>query len=367
MDSVEGDLSILTFGQVDVFALGSYDLIYSAVDSFGNRSEVDRTVEVVDTKAPIIDLIGDAEVDHPVNVPYIEPGAVAYDSFEGAVAVSVEGNVDQSTIGAYTLVYTAVDSSGNEGSVSRLVEVLPAVAVVSDSVEGVAGTEVVVPFSVYNFEGVSGLQFSLDWDASIAELITEDGGSGPLKPKISQVANIQLGEVPFPIVGPQNFAIMSETNGGKMTFLWDEAFVPDQGRSLDDATVMFALHFKLIGEAGSRTTIRVMDDPTPYKVVPAAEGETFLAYTSDANIHILNTVQLAGKVFFLISNSSIHGAQVKVETDEETATILTDSNGSYALNLLSSARYLFDVSFGDPEKPSKALMSPTSSICERIS
>ena len=46
--------------------------------------------------------------------------------------------------------------------------------------------------------------------------------------------------------------------------VWDE-FDPQNGRSLDDESVLFALHFTLIGNAGDTGVIRLSDDPTPFK------------------------------------------------------------------------------------------------------
>ncbi|MDG0968316.1 MAG: family 16 glycosylhydrolase [Porticoccaceae bacterium] len=75
-------------------------------------------------KAPYITLIGGATVDHEQATPYIDSGASANDYTDGPLDVTVTGSVDEETAGIYTLVYSAVDTEGNQASsVSRQVTV----------------------------------------------------------------------------------------------------------------------------------------------------------------------------------------------------------------------------------------------------
>ena len=54
-------------------------------DSSGNAAtEVTRTVNVTDTTAPVITLVGDAEITVEVGTTYIRPtGATASDNYDG--------------------------------------------------------------------------------------------------------------------------------------------------------------------------------------------------------------------------------------------------------------------------------------------
>ena len=110
---------------VDVNTLGSYTITYTATDFYGNSSTVTRTVNVADTTAPVITLIGNATLTVLLGSDYEESGATAFD-LSGDVSDSLEitGTVDTTTEGEYTLTYTAVDESGNSATVTRTVIVI---------------------------------------------------------------------------------------------------------------------------------------------------------------------------------------------------------------------------------------------------
>ena len=73
-DNYDGDISadIVTVNNVDTsVVIGSYTVTYNVTDSSGNAaSEVTRTVSVTDTTAPVITLVGDAEVTVEVGSAY---------------------------------------------------------------------------------------------------------------------------------------------------------------------------------------------------------------------------------------------------------------------------------------------------------
>ena len=63
-DNYDGDITadIVTVNNVDVTSvIGSYTVTYNVTDDAGNAAtEVTRTVNVTDTTAPVITLVGDA-------------------------------------------------------------------------------------------------------------------------------------------------------------------------------------------------------------------------------------------------------------------------------------------------------------------
>ncbi len=117
-DNYDGDISanIVVSGTVDTSTLGAYTLSYDVSDSSSNSATtVTRTVNVVDTTAPVITLLGDDPVTIEVGSTYTDAGATATDNYDGDISANivVSGTVDTSTLGAYTLSYDVVDSSGN--------------------------------------------------------------------------------------------------------------------------------------------------------------------------------------------------------------------------------------------------------------
>lgn len=105
-------------GNVDTATLGTYTLIYTAVDDKDSAS-VERAVIVVDTTPPEIALKGGKTTGVSCGEPFVEPGASALDSCQGSVPVTISGSVDPNVQGRYTISYTAVDAGNNTRTVTR--------------------------------------------------------------------------------------------------------------------------------------------------------------------------------------------------------------------------------------------------------
>jgi beta-glucanase (GH16 family) len=113
-----------------------------------------QTTSQADNTAPVITLDGPATVEVVQGQSYNEAGATASDAVDGEVDVEISGEVDNQTIGTYTIRYSAVDQAGNEASVSRTVQVVAAHT--SDSIElvvfanGMAGSTWDAGFGAYD-------------------------------------------------------------------------------------------------------------------------------------------------------------------------------------------------------------------------
>ncbi len=113
-DNSAEDIQAMVTGTVDVTTLGTYTLRYDATDASGNSSEVNRTVEVVDTTKPVITLKGAKTMTIELDGTFTDPGATVTDNSKEVLTVSVSGaTVDPTTIGTYKICYDATDSSGN--------------------------------------------------------------------------------------------------------------------------------------------------------------------------------------------------------------------------------------------------------------
>ena len=117
-DNEDGDLTanVVVTGSVNHNVLGSYVLLYNVTDSGGNPAvEKTRTVNVVDTTAPVITLVGANPVTLEVGTAYVEPGYTATDNYNGNItgSVIVTGSVNHMVLGSYVLRYNVSDSSGN--------------------------------------------------------------------------------------------------------------------------------------------------------------------------------------------------------------------------------------------------------------
>ena len=95
-------------------------ITYSATDTAGNEAEpVVRTIRVVDQDAPVITLLGDANITHGAGCP----GARWNDSVDGNGG-DANGTVNSQVPGTYLITYTYTDSSGNSAvPVTRTIQV----------------------------------------------------------------------------------------------------------------------------------------------------------------------------------------------------------------------------------------------------
>ncbi len=110
---------------VNVNALGSYLIQYSATDSSGNVSSLTRTVNVVDNTAPTLIVSGPDTLTVEVFGSVAMPQLTATDNYDQQVQVNMNGTYDLTQLGVYSVTFTAEDASGNQSaSVSRFIKVV---------------------------------------------------------------------------------------------------------------------------------------------------------------------------------------------------------------------------------------------------
>ena len=124
MDDHHGGTSVTSSGTVDTNTVGTYTITYTATDLSGNTATATRTVNVVDTTAPVVTVTGSNPATVELGGSYTDAGATATDA-SGAVTVVTTGvdTVKPDTLGAYTITYTSTDASGNVGTATRTVNV----------------------------------------------------------------------------------------------------------------------------------------------------------------------------------------------------------------------------------------------------
>lgn len=140
-DDTDGDITtqIIVTGGVNISVAATYTVTYSVADVAGNSASVDRTVVVnepaPDTTAPVITLIGSANIQLTVGDSYVEQGAAASDDTDGDITnqISISGSVDTNAAGTYILTYSVSDAAGNSASAIRTVEVSDVSALICES------------------------------------------------------------------------------------------------------------------------------------------------------------------------------------------------------------------------------------------
>lgn len=103
----------------DTKTRGTYTITYTATDNQGNNASVTRTIEVVDTEAPTLEMLGNAIDTVERWSDYSDAGYNVADYCNDAseVTVSVGGTFENTqSVGLYTITYLAEDASGNKST-----------------------------------------------------------------------------------------------------------------------------------------------------------------------------------------------------------------------------------------------------------
>jgi hypothetical protein len=195
---------------------GPHTITYTVSDSEGNAATpITRTVNVVDTTAPVISRNGAAVVQVSCGGSYNDQGASATDSCDSNAAVTASIDVDGLPIntgvpGQYFVRYNVSDSSGNAATeVLRTVNVVDNVAPVINLV-GNARLEIVVG-GTYNELGASAtdgcegdLPVSIGGDVVDTSnvgsyFVTYDAvdGSGNPAVQVTREVVVTVGQAPF--------------------------------------------------------------------------------------------------------------------------------------------------------------------------
>ncbi|KFE71575.1 immunoglobulin-like domain-containing protein [Hyalangium minutum] len=115
-DQCAGTLPVTVSGTVNDRVRGPYTLTYSANDGHGHTVSKDRMVSVRDTRAPVVTITGPLGVNVECGGPYTELGATANDLCAGPLAALPTSAPEPAVVGAYPIIYQAVDPDGNVGT-----------------------------------------------------------------------------------------------------------------------------------------------------------------------------------------------------------------------------------------------------------
>ncbi|MDA7655220.1 pentapeptide repeat-containing protein, partial [Akkermansiaceae bacterium] len=146
-DNYDTNLTVtIDSSDVNTSVLGSYEVIYSATDGSGNvADEETRTVIVEDNTAPVITLIGDAQVTIEMGGTYTEQGATFLDNHDTELTTTIEDDVDTAVVGSYEVIYSATDDFENKETATRTVIVEDTTAPDAPTLNGPALTKSTTP------------------------------------------------------------------------------------------------------------------------------------------------------------------------------------------------------------------------------
>jgi hypothetical protein len=163
-------VTVTRTGTVDTHTLGDYTLTYTGSNGF-LTSSIARTVHVVDSKPPVITLIGGATMTIEAAASFVDPGATAIDERVGdlTAAIEVTGDVLARVPGVYTRQY-GVSDGVNTSTATRTVRVVdttaPIISAISTSqlftkVRGVRRVDVTVNYLATDITGTPSCTLSV--------------------------------------------------------------------------------------------------------------------------------------------------------------------------------------------------------------
>lgn len=109
------ELEVRTETNVDLTKLGTYQVTYT-VEFVGLTATKTRTIHVVDTQAPVIELTSDPEGFTLPGAAYQEEGFAATDNYDGDLSDQVVREEKDGVV-----IYTVSDASGNSTTVTRTI------------------------------------------------------------------------------------------------------------------------------------------------------------------------------------------------------------------------------------------------------
>jgi PKD repeat protein len=113
VDNYDQNTNTTIVSNVNTSILGSYTITYTAKDASGNISSIQRTVNVVDNTAPVIQVFGPDTVTMEVHGTFTNPYIIATDNYDQNPTVTASP-FNTHVIGDYTVNFTATDGSGNQ-------------------------------------------------------------------------------------------------------------------------------------------------------------------------------------------------------------------------------------------------------------
>ena len=145
-------------------------------------------------------------------------------------------------VGTTFLQYTATDDAGNSETCFSEITINPdTLTVIAQSRTGDCNEPLYIDILVDNFDAVSTLGFTLNWDQTVLQF----DSVGLLENNFIGISATDIG----------TFLVAN----GKLTFAWYDA----ANHSAPDMTRLFRIYFKTIGGSGAMSSIAFSSNPTP--------------------------------------------------------------------------------------------------------
>ncbi|MDB4785229.1 DUF5011 domain-containing protein [Akkermansiaceae bacterium] len=340
-DNYDTNLTVtIDSSDVNTSVLGSYEVIYSATDGSGNvADEETRTVIVEDNTAPVITLIGDAQVTIEMGGTYTEQGATFLDNHDTELTTTIEDDVDTAVVGSYEVIYSATDDFENNETATRTVIVEDTTAPDAPTLNGPALTKSTTPTLIGTAEPGSTVRIYHDG----SELGSATAESGSYSITVSSLSSLSEGSHIITATATDAFNNVSagtthevevDTTAPEITLSGSAIHVAEAGFQYIDAGAT----------ADGQESVSVSSEGT---VDTSILGDHVLTYTAE---DLAGNVGTATRTVTVedttVPEITLIGGEVTIEVDgsytELGATLLDNYDSSSSLG--SSDLYVIDSS-----------------------
>ena len=123
-DNMDGYVKVYIEGTVDTTEVGTYRIKYTAKDSAGNSAIVSREVKIIAFLPDLIKLNGKSEIWIGQHTAYKELGVTETRYVDGELDLTIEDDIDMTTLGDYMVNYRATGLKKNKTILQRLIHVV---------------------------------------------------------------------------------------------------------------------------------------------------------------------------------------------------------------------------------------------------
>lgn len=129
LNFIDNSKKVTINNNIDYTKIGSYKILYKLSLPLNKTKKLERTVNIVDTTAPSITLLGSNPLRIKYNGKFIEPGYEVRDNYDTnenlKIKITYNKEIDTKKEGTYIINYEVTDTSGNITNITREVIVTP--------------------------------------------------------------------------------------------------------------------------------------------------------------------------------------------------------------------------------------------------
>ena len=143
IDNYDDHVDVEITDDINVDVVGTYTIVFKAIDTNGNVAVETREFKVVDTTKPVITPSEENMYEMEVHGEKPEFKATATDNYDEHVDVEITDDIDTHKVGTYTITFKSTDTNGNIATVTKEFKVKDTTApVITPSEENVYEMEV---------------------------------------------------------------------------------------------------------------------------------------------------------------------------------------------------------------------------------